>query len=77
MAIDSAEKRKSISGIWMGIPGVTPNSAKDSEWRQEAGWSYGGIAVVAISVTKNYGFQAEAIDWEPTIYDVDFEVLFR
>lgn len=47
MAIDTAEKRKSVSGV-MGvplIPGVTPNSSKDSEWRAEAGWSYSGIAV--------------------------------
>lgn len=45
MAIDTAEKRKSISGIHMNIcPGVTPNSGKDAEWRQEAGFSYSGIA---------------------------------
>jgi len=59
MAIDSAEKRRSISGIpfFMRGPGVTPNSLKDAEWRQEAGYTYSGIvlasgavvAVVAIS----------------------------
>ena len=45
MAIDSAEKRKAISGIMIPhlIPGVTINSSKDQEWRQEAGWSYSGI----------------------------------
>lgn len=44
MAIDSAEKRKSISGIHMNIcPGVTPNSGKDQEWRQESGFGYSGI----------------------------------
>ncbi len=48
MAIDSAEKRKSISGIWGGIPGVTPNSAQDEEWRKESGWSYSGIAIGAV-----------------------------
>lgn len=44
-AIDSAEKRKSISGIPLLIPGVTPNVAKDQEWRQETGWCYSGIEV--------------------------------
>ena len=44
MAIDNAEKRKSISGIMPTlIPGVTPNVGKDGEWRQESGWSYSGI----------------------------------
>ncbi len=48
MAIDTAEKRKSISGIHMNIcPGVTPNSGKDAEWRQESGFSYSGIAAAA------------------------------
>ncbi len=50
MAIDNAEKRRSISGIGWLMPGVTPNSAKDQEWRQEAGWSYSGIAAAAASV---------------------------
>jgi hypothetical protein len=48
MAIDTAEKRKSISGIHMNIcPGVTPNSGQDQEWRQEAGFSYSGIAAAS------------------------------
>lgn len=49
MAIDTAEKRKAISGIGFPglIPGVTPNAAKDAEWRQQAGWLYSGIAVAA------------------------------
>jgi hypothetical protein len=46
-AIDSAEKRRSISGIPFLMPGVTPNIAKDQEWRQEAGWCYSGILVGA------------------------------
>ena len=41
MAIDTAEKRKAISGV---VPffavGVTPNASTDLEWRQEAGWGY-------------------------------------
>lgn len=42
MAIDSREKRQSASGIPGPplIPGVTSNVDKDTEWRQEAGWSY-------------------------------------
>jgi len=53
MAIDSAEKRRSVSGIGGPplIPGVTPNSSKDQEWRQQAGWSYSGISVIAIIVS--------------------------
>lgn len=49
MAIDSAEKRKSISGIPFAfhIPGVTPNAVHDQEWRQEASWSYSGFAPAA------------------------------
>ena len=45
MAIDTAERRKSVAGIhgaWTGT-GVTPNSGKDQEWRQEAGYGYPGI----------------------------------
>lgn len=49
MAIDSAEKRKSISGInLVDGPGVTPNSAQDQEWRQESGYSYSGILAAAV-----------------------------
>jgi len=47
MAVDTAEKRKSAAGTSFGycgiIPGVTPNSSKDQEWRQQAGWGYSGI----------------------------------
>ena len=44
MPIDSAEKRRSISGIVEPrLPGVTPNAVHDQEWRQESGWSYSGI----------------------------------
>ena len=51
MAIDTAEKRRSISGIVLPlIPGVTPNSAQDIEWRQEAGWSYSGIVAGVIII---------------------------
>ena len=48
MAIDTAEKRKSASGVGGVplIPGVTPNSLKDAEWRQQSAWSYSGISAV-------------------------------
>ena len=50
MAIDSAEKRRSIAGILLPlIMGVTPTASPDAEWRQEAGWSYSGIAAAAIA----------------------------
>ena len=49
MAIDSAEKRKSAVGIslYASGPGVTPNASPDQEWRQEAGYSYSGIAAAS------------------------------
>ena len=48
MAIDTAEKRKSASGIQVSlVVGVTPNASQDAEWRQEAGWGYPGIAASA------------------------------
>ncbi len=48
MAIDSAEKRKSIVGLFFLFgASVTPNSSKDAEWRQEVGYSYPGIAAGA------------------------------
>lgn len=43
MAIDTAQRRRSISGIPLLLPGVTPNATPDAAWRQEAGWSYSGI----------------------------------
>ncbi len=45
MAINSAEKRRNITGLLTGVfsVGVTPNAAKDVEWRQQAGWGYLGI----------------------------------
>lgn len=52
MAIDNAEKRRSVAGIAahpLG-PAVTPNVAKDAEWRLQAAWSYSGIAAAAPAV---------------------------
>lgn len=47
MAIDTAEKRRSASGVpFLPLgPGVTPNATKDHEWRQQVGWGYSGIVV--------------------------------
>jgi hypothetical protein len=53
MAIDTAEKRRSASGIPappLG-PGVTPNVARDAEWRQQVANGYSGIAVGAVVET--------------------------
>lgn len=50
MAIDSAEKRRSAYGTpWEGGGkyGVTPNGSPDSEWRQQVGHVYSGIATAA------------------------------
>lgn len=42
--LDTDEKRRSASGIWIPlIPGVTPNDAKDAEWRWQSGWSFSGV----------------------------------
>ena len=44
MAIDTAEKRRAAAGTMsMFAPSVTPNAAKDQEWRQQGLWKYGGI----------------------------------
>lgn len=64
MAIDTAQKRRSISGIPMLIPGVTPTATPDAAWRQEAGWSYSGILatgaladiVIALQIDDGGGF---------------------
>lgn len=49
MAIDTAAKRRSVSGILTGLVlvGVTPDALAPLEWRQSAGWGYEGIAAAA------------------------------
>lgn len=47
MAIDTAEKRRSVSGLLVIAPGVTPNADKDAEWRQEVGFGFYGLAAQA------------------------------
>ncbi len=51
MAIDNREKRQSAgsAGMVFMLPGVTPNTSKDGEWRQQAGWGYSGI-LVAVAI---------------------------
>lgn len=44
MAIDNAEKRRSVAGMSVGW-GVTPNGSKDSQWRQQVAFLYSGIAI--------------------------------
>ncbi len=59
--INTAEKRRSVSGIWIPlIAGVTPNAAKDQEWRQEAGWSYSGVLAAGAAAPSGIGAQALA-----------------
>lgn len=61
MAIDNAEKRRSAAGVafWVVGPGVTPNAAKDVEWRQQSAWSYSGISpnppVPGINAIERFG----------------------
>lgn len=49
MAIDSALKRKAVSGVVLPflLVGITPNASEPVAWRQAAGWSYSGIETVA------------------------------
>lgn len=65
MAIDSAAKRRNVSGIAaipLG-PGVTPNASPGVAWRQQVGWGYAGIApavadplvITSIIVPVRYG----------------------
>lgn len=50
MAIDSVQKRKSISSIGLPFfaPGVTPDATTPVGWRQTSGWSYYGIAAATV-----------------------------
>ena len=63
MALNTPEKRRAAAGVGFFIvgPGVTPNSAKDVEWRREVAWSYpfnlGGLAtnLKHEGLTRNVG----------------------
>mgnify|MGYP001559722934 CR=1 FL=1 len=53
MAIDTREKRQaagSITMYWTSVS-MTPNVAKDTEWRQESGWGYPGIVPAGGGIT--------------------------
>ncbi len=72
MAIDTAEKRKSLSGVGLMpfvMPGVTPNSDKDAEWRSQVGWRYSGIATAGI-VTQAYTVVRDLSGTETVIRDL-------
>ena len=60
--LDSAEKRKSSSGIHLYAvgPGVTNNAGQDQEWRQEAGYGYSSILAGAPTAAGHHrlGFGA-------------------
>ena len=43
MAINTAKKRKTVSGIPNLAPGVTPNAARDRDWRFSAALNYIGF----------------------------------
>ena len=68
MAIDSAEKRRSVSQILTGVfpPGVTPNASKDAEWRQQSGWGYSGIVAAEVVI----GLESNTIYTMSTSLDV-------
>lgn len=75
MAVDTAEKRRSVGGLPFLIPGVTPNSAQDQEWRQESGWGYSGILVgvpSAVSITSDI-LDYNAFIFRINGYDVHIE----
>jgi hypothetical protein len=72
MAIDTAAKRKSVSGILtaLTIVGVTADATPGPEWRQTAGWGYEGIstspppafAPTLMGAADVYGIPAIAAD---------------
>ena len=66
MAIDTAEKRKSVAGIGLPCygPGVSVNVSHDLEWRQQVGYGYSGIATgTGLTV-------AQQMDWRFSPPDV-------
>lgn len=62
MAIDTAQDRRAVAGVPMApFLGVTPDSAKDGAWRQESGYSYSGIAAIALSLNPTIRFAPELV----------------
>ena len=74
MAIDSAEKRRSVAGI--SVPalflGVTPNASQDVEWRQQAGWGYSGMGAEEIAAPQ-FVFILQATGERYTLRSTDAE----
>lgn len=52
MAIDTAEKRRAVAafGAPIGGVGVTPNAARDAEWRQSVAWGYPGVPATTVTL---------------------------
>lgn len=38
-----AEERRSVSGLPLCLPGVTPSAAPGQTWRQAVAWSFSGV----------------------------------
>lgn len=69
MPIDTAEKRRAVSalGFWI-LPEVTPNAAKDAEWRAEAAFGYAFLILVvppAAAGTDRKVYPTKKPKWEP------------
>ncbi len=63
MAIDTAEKRKSLVGInYFNGPGVTTNVLLDQEWRQQAGYGYSGILAALPGTVEEMTGDSEMIN---------------
>ena len=69
MAIDNAEKRKSISSIVIVSPGVTSNAAPDVEWRLQSGYTYSGI-----TITSAPAFDVDLTRYVIKIDDVGYQL---
>lgn len=66
MAIDNPEERRSVAGISTG-QGVTPNAAKDAEWRAQVGQGFSGIpADEAATGGSNYTTPVQSPMLSPT-----------
>lgn len=74
MAIDTAERRRSIAGIHLypSGPGVTNNATQDQEWRQESGYCYSGIAIAVIAAAVELLLQSRAFDFAFEIRGLSF-----
>jgi len=48
VALDTAEKRRSVSGVALWLPGVSPDSDQAAAWRQQVAWLYSGIAAATV-----------------------------